>query len=284
LPTNPGGVRWSKPNLAAGLLHGPSCSPARWEGIGRATVVRLAQAGHVVFAAGRPVDELETLAAEHPGIRPVVLDVTQAASIDRAREQNRGATAGHRLDVLVNAAGTLVLGPGRPVPTTWSERSLRSTRMGRGWSGGVDPDEAVVPGVAVVAGPYTAVAGQALFQAVAGHRVMLARGGDVLEPVGAPVTHRAQPEEAALPSQNCMPGGSGSRSGARLCHTICRANVGTTPPTTWPRTAEWMPLARPCPALQCRAFRLTTAISTQCPHPLSALAAHHRRHSTCHNG
>lgn len=111
MPTNPGGVRWSKPNLAAGLLHGPSCSPARWEGIGRATVVRLAQALHVVFAAGRPADELETLAAEHPGIRPVVLDVTQAASIDRAREQNRGATAGHRLDVLVNAAGTLVLGP-----------------------------------------------------------------------------------------------------------------------------------------------------------------------------
>jgi hypothetical protein len=41
----------------------------------------------VVFAAGRPADELETLAAEHPGIRSVVLDVTQAASIDRAREQ-----------------------------------------------------------------------------------------------------------------------------------------------------------------------------------------------------
>jgi hypothetical protein len=45
-----------------------------------------------------------------------------------------------------------------------------STSGGRGRSGGVDPDEAVVPGVVfwVVAAPGAAVAGQALFQAVAG--------------------------------------------------------------------------------------------------------------------
>lgn len=70
----------------------------------------------MVFAAGRRADELETLAAEHPGIRPVVLDVTQAASIDRARQQIGAQSPGHGLDLLVNAAGTLVLGPVEAVP------------------------------------------------------------------------------------------------------------------------------------------------------------------------
>ena len=40
-----------------------------------------------------------------------MLDVTDQASIDHAREQVEAATAGHGLDVLVNVAGTLVLGP-----------------------------------------------------------------------------------------------------------------------------------------------------------------------------
>jgi haloalkane dehalogenase len=43
-------------------------------GIGRATVLRLADAGHVVFAAARRADRLQALAATHSGIRPVVLD------------------------------------------------------------------------------------------------------------------------------------------------------------------------------------------------------------------
>jgi NAD(P)-dependent dehydrogenase (short-subunit alcohol dehydrogenase family) len=80
-------------------------------GIGRATAARLADAGHLVFAGARRADQLQTLAATHPGVRPVVLDITDAASIDRAREQITAETGGHGLDVLVNAAGILVLGP-----------------------------------------------------------------------------------------------------------------------------------------------------------------------------
>jgi NADP-dependent 3-hydroxy acid dehydrogenase YdfG len=57
----------------------------RFRGIGRATVVRLADAGHVVFAADRRAGDLGALAAEHPGVRPVVLDVTEAASIRPSR-------------------------------------------------------------------------------------------------------------------------------------------------------------------------------------------------------
>jgi short chain dehydrogenase len=59
----------------------------------------------------RRASALDALAAEHPRIRPVLLDVTDASSIETARGQAQTATAGHGLDVLVNAAGLLVLGP-----------------------------------------------------------------------------------------------------------------------------------------------------------------------------
>jgi NAD(P)-dependent dehydrogenase (short-subunit alcohol dehydrogenase family) len=80
-------------------------------GIGRATTVRLADAGHLVFAGARRADQLQALAATHPGVCPVVLDVTDPAAIDRARQQITDQTGGHGLDVLINAAGILVLGP-----------------------------------------------------------------------------------------------------------------------------------------------------------------------------
>jgi NAD(P)-dependent dehydrogenase (short-subunit alcohol dehydrogenase family) len=80
-------------------------------GIGRATAARLADAGHLVFAATRRAGELQALAATHPGVRPVVLDVTDQAAIDRAHQQITDQTASHRLEVVINAAGILVLGP-----------------------------------------------------------------------------------------------------------------------------------------------------------------------------
>jgi NAD(P)-dependent dehydrogenase (short-subunit alcohol dehydrogenase family) len=75
-----------------------------------------------VFAAARRASALEQLAAQHPGIRPVVLDVTDAAAIDRARGQIMAETGGWGLDVLVNAAGILVLGPVEAV----SDRQARA--------------------------------------------------------------------------------------------------------------------------------------------------------------
>ena len=79
-------------------------------GIGQATAARLADAGHLV-AAARRAGELKALAAAHPAIRPVVLDITDPASIDHARHQIQAETGGHGLDVLINAAGILALGP-----------------------------------------------------------------------------------------------------------------------------------------------------------------------------
>jgi len=85
-------------------------------GIGRATAASLADAGHIVFAAARRANALAALAAAHPGARPIVLDVTEQASVDNACEQVHEATGGHGLDVLVNAAGTMLVGPVEAVP------------------------------------------------------------------------------------------------------------------------------------------------------------------------
>jgi NAD(P)-dependent dehydrogenase (short-subunit alcohol dehydrogenase family) len=85
-------------------------------GIGRATAARLADAGHVVFGAALGASALGALAADHPRVRPLVLDVTDQASIGNAHQQVETAPSGHGLDVLVNVAGTLALGPVEAVP------------------------------------------------------------------------------------------------------------------------------------------------------------------------
>jgi NADP-dependent 3-hydroxy acid dehydrogenase YdfG len=68
-------------------------------GIGAATARRLAAEGFDVVAAARRRERLDALAAEHPGIRPVRLDVTDESSV--------GALAAELPDValLVNNAG-----------------------------------------------------------------------------------------------------------------------------------------------------------------------------------
>jgi NADP-dependent 3-hydroxy acid dehydrogenase YdfG len=68
-------------------------------GIGAATARRLAGEGYEVVAAARRADRLAALAAEVPGIRTVVLDVTSAESV-RALADELDDVA-----VLVNNAG-----------------------------------------------------------------------------------------------------------------------------------------------------------------------------------
>lgn len=50
-------------------------------GIGAATALRLAREGWSVVAAARRVDRLVELSAQHPGIRPQALDVTEPGSV-----------------------------------------------------------------------------------------------------------------------------------------------------------------------------------------------------------
>ena len=67
-------------------------------GIGRHAALALARAGHRMFAAARRESVLPALAAEQPGIEPIVLDVTDAASIAAAEQEvMRRTDAGARV-------------------------------------------------------------------------------------------------------------------------------------------------------------------------------------------
>ncbi|GGK88685.1 SDR family oxidoreductase [Mangrovihabitans endophyticus] len=75
-------------------------------GIGRATAVRLAERGHDVIAGVRRVAD----APSHPRIRPLALDVTDAAQLAAAREEVG------QLQGLVNNAGVTFAGPMEHLP------------------------------------------------------------------------------------------------------------------------------------------------------------------------
>ena len=80
-------------------------------GIGRASALRLARHGHKVFAGVRKEADGESLTREEPRITPVMLDVTDRASIEAAAEQIYGQQNGRGLEGLVNNAGIGVAAP-----------------------------------------------------------------------------------------------------------------------------------------------------------------------------
>jgi hypothetical protein len=91
-------------------------------GIGRDAAVRLVRGGHLVMAGGRRADALASLARAGGGrLEPVVLDVTDPASVEAARELVERRTGGRGLDVLVNNAGFALPGPLEAL----AERDLR---------------------------------------------------------------------------------------------------------------------------------------------------------------
>jgi len=78
-------------------------------GIGRATVRLLAEAGFQVFGTVRREADARALGEE--GIHPILMDVTDGASIARARLQVESALGDRRLVGLVNNAGVPAVGP-----------------------------------------------------------------------------------------------------------------------------------------------------------------------------
>lgn len=81
------------------------------KGIGRATALRLAKAGHTVFAGVRKLEDGDSLHAEQPTIRPILLDVTHAEQIAAAVETVRAFVGDRGLDALINNAGVAVASP-----------------------------------------------------------------------------------------------------------------------------------------------------------------------------
>ncbi|WP_328687812.1 SDR family NAD(P)-dependent oxidoreductase [Streptomyces phaeochromogenes] len=75
-------------------------------GIGRGLAVRLHEGGNKVIVAGRRKELLDEIAAEHPGIDGLVLDVADPDSITQARETV--AATYPELNVLVNNAGIML--------------------------------------------------------------------------------------------------------------------------------------------------------------------------------
>jgi NAD(P)-dependent dehydrogenase (short-subunit alcohol dehydrogenase family) len=84
-------------------------------GIGRVAAIRFAALGWRVYAGVRRETDAEALRAECDALRPLILDVTDAAQIEDAVGAIEAETGG-RLDALVNNAARVLIGPIEATP------------------------------------------------------------------------------------------------------------------------------------------------------------------------
>ncbi len=99
-------------------------------GIGRACAVALDRAGFHVLAGVRKDADGESLRAAAPGLEPVNVDVTDAATIEALRAKVDAEHGGH-LAALVNNAGISVAGPLEGVPLDEWRRQFEVNVIGQ---------------------------------------------------------------------------------------------------------------------------------------------------------
>ena len=80
-------------------------------GIGKACALYLDGLGFTVFAGVRKESDGDSLRAEAPDIRPVIIDVTKLDTVAAAASEVRSAVGADGLHGLVNNAGIAVVGP-----------------------------------------------------------------------------------------------------------------------------------------------------------------------------
>jgi NAD(P)-dependent dehydrogenase (short-subunit alcohol dehydrogenase family) len=101
-------------------------------GIGRATALRVAAAGHHVYAGvRRPADAPAPTSANSGEITPLLLDVTDPAQISAAADTVAGHTGNAGLKGLVNNAGIGVFGPLEITPIEQFRRQLEVNVTGQ---------------------------------------------------------------------------------------------------------------------------------------------------------
>lgn len=101
-------------------------------GIGRATALHLAAAGHHVYAGvRRPADAPPPTSADVGEITPLPLDVANPAQITAAADTVASHTGNAGLDGLVNNAGVGVFGPLELIPVEQFRRLLEVNVTGQ---------------------------------------------------------------------------------------------------------------------------------------------------------
>lgn len=103
-------------------------------GFGKGAAIELARRGHRVIATTETQAQADALAAEHPNLTVMKLDVTSAADIAKVPDL--------KVDVLINNAGLGVLGPMATVPMDRVRASFEVNVFGM-----VAMSQAVIPGM-----------------------------------------------------------------------------------------------------------------------------------------
>ncbi|MDO9119986.1 MAG: SDR family oxidoreductase [Nitrospira sp.] len=101
-------------------------------GIGAACAWHLDRLGFTVFAGVRRIEDGEPLKAQGSvRLQPILLDVTDAGSIEQARRQIAGQVGPRGLAGLVNNAGIAVVGPLEAVPIADLRRQFEVNVIGQ---------------------------------------------------------------------------------------------------------------------------------------------------------